>query len=102
METNERLERIERLLLIQGREALKVSEAALFLGVSESRLRHLASERRVPYYKQGGSTYFKKSELEDWMLGQRIPTNAEIDAEAATRICVVSGFKRNKARAGKP
>lgn len=97
METNERLERIEKLLTIQGKEALKVSEAAMFLGISESRLRHLTSERRIPYYKQGGSTFLKKSEIEAWMLAQRVPTTEEINIKAAT-YCAT---RRVKARAGK-
>lgn len=84
MSAEERLERIERLILINTKEALTVSEVALMLGISESRVRHLTSEKELPYYKQGKNTYFKKSEVESWMLKDRVPTNAEIRSKATT------------------
>lgn len=86
MSTEERLERIERLLLISAKEALTVPEAALMIGVGESRIRHLASERNIPYYKRGKNLFFSKSELVNWMLQDRIPTNAEIDSKASTHV----------------
>lgn len=91
MEVNERLERIERLLIVNAKTALTVSDVALLLGVSESRIRHLVSEREIPHYKQGYKTFFKKSEIEEWQLMRRIPTNAEISSKATTHI-VTSKF----------
>lgn len=88
MSADERLARIERLILIQSKEALTVSEVALMLGLSESRVRHLTSEKELPYYKQGKNTYFKKSEIEDWMLQDRVPTNQEIKAQATTHVVI--------------
>lgn len=88
MSADERLARIERLILIQSKEALTVSEVALMLGLSESRVRHLTSEKELPYYKQGKNTYFKKSEIEGWMLKDRVPTNAEIKALATTPVVI--------------
>ncbi len=88
MSADERLERIERLILIQSKEALTVSEVALMLGLSESRVRHLTSEKELPYYKQGKNTYFKKSEIEHWMLKDRVPTNQEIKAQATTHVVI--------------
>lgn len=88
MSADERLARIERLILIQSKEALTVSEVALMLGLSESRVRHLTSEKALPYYKQGKNTYFKKSEIEDWMLQDRVPTNQEIKALATTHVVI--------------
>lgn len=86
MNIEERLERIERMILIGSKDALNASEVAIMLNISESRVRHLASERRLPHYKQGNKTYFRKSEIEDWMLSKRIPTNAEIDSLASSYI----------------
>ena len=88
MSADERLARIERLILIQSKEALTVSEVALMLGLSESRVRHLTSEKELPYYKQGKNTYFKKSEIEAWMLKDRVPTNAEVNALATTHVVI--------------
>lgn len=64
----ERLERLEKLIIISGKEVLNVSECAILMGKSESRIRHLVSDRIIPYYKCGGRTLFKKSELTDIML----------------------------------
>jgi excisionase family DNA binding protein len=84
MSTNERLSRIERLVLLSAKEALTVPETALLLGISESRVRHLVCDKALPYYKQGAKVYFRKSELEDWMLQDRQDTKAETDRKAAT------------------
>ena len=81
-ELAERLERIERLLVISTKEAFNVEEAAMFLGLSESRVRHLVWEKEIPHYKRGTKVYLKKKELEEWMLRDRIPTTEEIEQEA--------------------
>ncbi len=82
MNIDERLERIERLMVIGSKAVLDTKEAALLLNISESRVRHLVSERNIPHYKQGRATYFKKSEIEQWQLQHRIPTNDEIRKQA--------------------
>ena len=92
MSADERLARIERLILIQSKEALTVSEVALMLGLSESRVRHLTSEKELPYYKKGKNTYFKKSEIEKWMLSERVPTNSEIRSQATTHCIIKDNF----------
>lgn len=84
MDIEKRLERIERLLVIGTKEVLNTADVALLLDVSESRIRHLTSAREIPYYKQGGRTYFKKSDIEEWQLSQRIPTNQEIKRMATS------------------
>ncbi len=89
MDIEKRLERIERLLVIGTKEVLNTADVALLLDVSESRIRHLTSAREIPYYKQGGRTYFKKSDIEEWQLSQRIPTNQEIKRMA-------TGYNINK------
>ena len=92
MSADERLARIERLILIQSKEALTVSEVSLMLGLSESRVRHLTSEKELPYYKKGKNTYFKKSEIEKWMLSERVPTNSEIRSQATTHCIIKDNF----------
>lgn len=82
MTVEERLERIERLMVMSTKNVFTSSEVALLLGISEGRIRHLTSKREIPHYKQGKKTFFKKSEIEAWQLEQRIPTNAEIDGKA--------------------
>jgi len=84
MSVEERLERIERLVMLGSKDVLNVQEVALLIGVSESRVRHLCSERALPYYKQGRNVYFRKSEVEKYLLSERIPSNSEINSKAAT------------------
>ena len=84
MNIEERLIRIERMVLIGSKNVLDTSEVAMMLNLSESRVRHLVSERAIPHYKQGIKTYFRKSEIEEWQCSQRIPTNKEISVKATT------------------
>lgn len=84
MSIEERLERIECVLLGSVKNVLNVRETAIMLNLSESRIRHLVSERSIPHYKQGSKIFFKKQELEDWMLAQRVPTMSEIHSKAST------------------
>ncbi|WP_418176970.1 helix-turn-helix domain-containing protein [Alistipes putredinis] len=84
MGVEERLERIERLLLISSKEALNTSEVALLLDISESRVRHLTCAKKIPHYKQGNKIYFKKKEIEAWQLQSRIQTNDEIKSRGTT------------------
>ena len=84
MGVEERLERIERLLLISSKEALNTSEVALLLDISESRVRHLTCAKKSPHYQQGNNIYFKKKEIEAWQLQSRIQTNDEIKSRGTT------------------
>jgi len=84
MNLKQQLERIERLLLISTKAVLTTKELALMLDISEDRVRHLTSAREIPHYRQGNKVYFKKSEVEEWQLQRRVPTNNETTAKAAT------------------
>lgn len=86
MSIEERLSRIERMVLLGSKNVLDTSEVAMMLNLSESRIRHLVSERRIPHYKQGSKTFFKKSEIEQWQCSQRIPTDKEISSLATTHM----------------
>lgn len=69
-------------MVIGSKSVLDTREVAMMLNLSESRVRHLVSERNIPHYKQGRLIYFKKSEIEEWQLQQRIPTNEEMRKKA--------------------
>lgn len=86
MSLEERLERIEQLLVLSGKEVFNTKEAAMFLGISETRLYHLVSDRAIPYYKRGAANYFKKAELEGWMTAHRVRTRQEVASAAETHI----------------
>ena len=82
----QKLANIERLLAMSSKEVFNSKDAAMFLGISRDRLYHLTQEKRIPYYKQGNTNFFKKKELESWMTAQRVPTDQEVRSMAATRI----------------
>ncbi|EEX52042.1 DNA binding domain, excisionase family [Prevotella sp. oral taxon 472 str. F0295] len=88
MEVNERLARIERLITIGSKNVFTTDEVALLLGISASRVRHLVCDREIPHYRRGNKVYFKKSEIEDWQLSQRVPTNEEINNMATTHVAL--------------
>ncbi len=88
MEMNERLARIERLITIGSKNVFTTDEVALLLGISTSRVRHLVCDREIPHYRRGNKVYFKKSEIEDWQLSQRVPTNEEINNKATTHVAL--------------
>lgn len=88
MSIEERLDRIERLVIIGSKEVLNTSEVAMMLNVAVQTVRNMMHEKAIPYYKRGGKAFFKKSEIEDWMLQERIPTNDEIKSQAATYVAL--------------
>lgn len=86
----QRLERIEILLGIERKNVLTAKEVAVLTNKSENRIYHLVSSREIPHYKQGKKTYFRRSEIEDWMLQDRVPTNQEIYKKGVTHVTLNS------------
>ena len=81
-----RLNTIEELLLTQ-KTVLKLDEVILLTGLSKSYLYKLTSTGGIPCYKpQGKHIYFKKTEVEDWLLQNRKSTTVEIDEMANNHI----------------
>jgi excisionase family DNA binding protein len=88
MSIEERLDRIERLVIMGSKEVLNTSEVAMMLNVAVQSVRNMMYNKAIPYYKRGGKAFFKKSEIEEWMLQERIPTNDEIKSQAATYVAI--------------
>ena len=83
---NARLDRIEQLTLIGAKSVLNLDEAILFTGLSKGHLYRLTSEQGIPHFKKCRHLYFKKSDLEGWLLEHPVPTKAQIDSMASTYI----------------
>lgn len=82
----QRLERIESLL-IEQKKVLNFNEATEYLSVSKSHLYKMTSTMQIPHYKPNGKRiYFKREELENWLLRNRITTKDEIEIEASNYI----------------
>ncbi|MEX2335705.1 MAG: helix-turn-helix domain-containing protein [Fulvivirga sp.] len=83
----ERLENLQRLILSQGinkKEVLNFNETCQYLELSQSHLYKLTSAGNIPYYKPNGKKlYFKRVELEQWLLRNRSATQDEIEQQAA-------------------
>lgn len=83
---SDQLDRIEQLATISSKTVLALPEAAIFTGYSESHLYNLTSRRAIPHYKKNRKLYFRKAELEDWLLECRVMTDKEIARQATTYI----------------
>lgn len=83
---SDKLDRIESLTLIGAKNILDLDEAVLFTGFSKGHLYRLTSEKRIPHFKKSRKLYFKKTELENWMLEQKIFTEDEIQSKASTYV----------------
>ena len=82
---SEQLERIERGVLLRSKDVLTIEECSLLTGMSVNNLYRHTSERTIPFYKpMGGKIYFRKEEIERWMLRNRQATNDELKSDAAT------------------
>jgi excisionase family DNA binding protein len=58
---------------LQGKEILTLPEAALYAGVSKSYLYKLTSTKQIPFYRPALKLiYFKKQELTDWLLANKV------------------------------
>ena len=82
----QRLERIELLLESQKlvhKEVLNFNEACEYLELSQSHLYKMTSTAAIPYYKPNGKkVYFKRIELEAWLLRNRTTSQDEIETLA--------------------
>ena len=79
---NERFRRLENLLLLQKKK-LTLKEASLYTGYKESYLYKLTSCKKIPHSKPcGGSIFFDRDELEEWLSRNRVNTTDEIEEEA--------------------
>ena len=83
----QRLEKLERLIVSQGinsKEVLNLQEACQYLELSQSHIYKLTSAGNIPHYKPNGKKlYFKRSELDTWLLRNRCATQDEIEQQAA-------------------
>lgn len=77
------LQKITRLLETQNlvrKEVLNFNETCEYLELSQSHLYKLTSTGSIPHYKPNGKKiYFKRIELDEWLLRNRSTSNDEID-----------------------
>lgn len=65
-------------ILEQIKPVLTFEEACIYCGMSSSSMYKHTSANRIPYYKpEGKLIYFKREELDEWMLRNRQSTQEE-------------------------
>lgn len=70
-------------LSINTKAILSCGEAARYCSVSLSHLYKLTSARKIPYHKpEGKMLYFLRSDLDAWLLSNRVSTMDELDQQA--------------------
>ena len=81
----ERLTNLERIN--QGAKTiLTLEEVAKYTNYSKSYIYKLTSRREIPCYKPNGKQlYFKRTEIDEWLLTNRKMTNKEIESGVATK-----------------
>jgi len=55
-----------------------VPSTAVFLGIATSTLHNYCSNRTIPHIKRGGKLYFRKSDVEQWLMKGYRESNDEI------------------------
>ena len=66
------------------KSVLTFEEACKFLDVSPSHLYKLTSAKQIPHFcPQGKKLYFRRDELEAWLLRNRQSTTDEVHEDAA-------------------
>ncbi len=78
------LNEIKQLTLLSSKTVLTMDDLSLLTGLSKSYIYKMVSWKKIPHYKSNGGklTFFDKSEVEQWLLQNRIKTTDEIEAEA--------------------
>lgn len=62
---------------------LSFKEGCRYCSLSESRMYAHTSKRNVPHYKpEGKRIYFKREELDEWLLSNKRYTNEELERQA--------------------
>ncbi len=85
-EIKERLEAVEAALEMAGiakKEVLTLAELSKYTGLSRSYLYKLTMRRVIPHSKPAGKMlFFRREEIEIWLLQNRVSTAEEISSKA--------------------
>lgn len=84
-EIKEQLDRIEQYSIIAAKNVLNLREACFILSLKPDTVRKLMQSHKIAYYKPNhNSLYFLKSDLEGYMLRNKVSSDAEIESKAAS------------------
>ncbi len=78
----QKLEEIEKNLFLQ-KTVLSFDEACKYCSISKSKMYKHTSSNNIPYYKpEGKLIFFKREELDTWLLRNRQSSIDELQREA--------------------
>ena len=78
----ENLEVLIKRQNILSKEVLTLEETAEYLQLSKSCIYKMTSNKEIPFYTPGGKKiYFRRTELEQWILNSRVAPSVEISIE---------------------
>ncbi len=79
------------------KEILTLNELAEYTGFSKSHIYKLTHRNEIPHYKPTGKViFFKLSEINEWLLQNRIASNSEIEQQAGEFIMRKKVINQNK------
>lgn len=79
--------RIDEAVKIQHSEYLSMEETCKYMGVTKTHLYRLMKERLITYSKPTGKmAYFKKSDIEEYLGRNTIPSFASLEALASDHV----------------
>lgn len=89
----EKLAKLEALMNANAgagthKEVMTAQEVAEYTGYKPSYIQMLATKHEIPVYKPGGTgskLFFKRGEVDQWLLRNRQATDEEVRRQAATR-----------------
>jgi|JI6StandDraft_1071083.scaffolds.fasta_scaffold02025_4 excisionase family DNA binding protein len=77
------MEAFLRSQFILNKQVLNIDEVAIYTGLSKLYIYKLTSKNDIPHFKPNGKNiYFKKEEIDNWLMRNRQSTNEEIELEA--------------------
>lgn len=79
------VDEIKRVAALGAKEALSIDEVSQVFDLKKSYLYSLIHRKQIPYYKVGGGklVFFKKSDVEAFLLSCRVNSIDEAEAAAA-------------------
>lgn len=73
--------------ILKGERPMTFSEAAVYLNLSKSYLYKLTFQRLIPHFKpMGKKIYFKREDLETFLLRRPVPTTEALEQKAVNRL----------------
>ena len=84
------IEMIERKLneiRVAQKPIMSVEDLSTYLDLSPAYIRKMTHNREIPHYKPNGKKlYFRKDEIDEWVLSSRVMTAEELRREARKRV----------------